>query len=83
MNGAQAIGAGVAAADDDDVLVAGRDELAVVDRVAGHAPVLHGQELHGEVDALELAAFDRQVARLGRAAAQADRVELRPAAPRR
>ena len=82
VDGAQAVGAGVAAADDDDVLVAGRDEFRVVDRVAGDPPVLAGQELHREVDALELAPFDRQVARLGRAAAEADRVELGRAARR-
>ena len=55
--------------------------VAIVDRVAGHPPVLHGQEVHGEVDALELAALDRQVARLGRAAAEADGVELGRGAP--
>src|SRR5580658_5334498 len=36
--------------------------------------VLLGQELHGVVDAFELAAGDRQVARMLRAAAQQDRV---------
>ena len=49
----------------------------VVDRVARAAAVLPGQELHGEVDAVELAPFDRQVARLGRAAAEADRRRTR------
>ena len=35
-----------------------------------------GQEVHREVDPLEVAPLDRQVARLGRAAAEADGVEL-------
>ena len=48
----------------------------VGDRVAGHPLVLEREEVHREVDALELAAGDRQVARLGRAAAEADGVEL-------
>ena len=51
VDGAEAIGAGVAAADDDDVLVVGRDELGVVDRVAGDPAILAGQEIHGEMDA--------------------------------
>ena len=54
----------------------GGDEAVVGDRVAGHPLVLERQELHREVDALELAAGDRQVARQGRAAAEADGVEL-------
>ncbi len=50
-------------------LVVGADELAVVDRVAGHPLVLLRQELHREMDAGEIPSLDRQVARLGRAAA--------------
>ena len=34
------------------------------------------QELHGEMDALEVAAFDGQIARLGRAGAEDDGVEF-------
>jgi len=40
----------------------------VRDRVAGDHLVLLRQELHGEVDAAELAPGHREVARLGRAA---------------
>ena len=74
---AHAVGAGVAAADDDHVLVlrrrcTGRPARLLSSRLL----VLRVQELHGEVDALELAAGDGQVARLGRAAAEHDGVEL-------
>ena len=61
--GAEAVGAGVAAADDHDVL-AGRDDL-VLDLFAERDPVGLGQELHRLVDAAELTARHRQVARVG------------------
>ena len=70
--GADAIGAGIAAADDDDVLAAGEDRLARRRRLAADAPVLLRQEIHGEVDAIELAAGNGQVARLLGAAGQDD-----------
>ena len=73
---ADAVGAGVAAADDDDVLVLRRDVLAVGVLAVEQALGVGVQELHREVDALEVAALDRQIARLGRAAAQDDGVEL-------
>ena len=44
---------------------------------SAHAPVLLRQELHGEMDAVELAARDRQVARLLGAAGEHDRVVAR------
>ena len=66
---ADAVGAGVAAADHDDVL-ARRQDL-VRHRVAGDDLVLLRQELHREVDAGELAAGHRQVARLLGAAGRA------------
>ena len=56
------------------MLAAGEDRLAVVLRLAADAPVLLRQEVHGEMDALELAARDRQVARLLGAAREHDRV---------
>ena len=49
--GAHAVGAGVATADDDDVLARGQDGLVVRDDVTGHAAVGLAQEVHGEVDA--------------------------------
>ncbi len=73
--GADAVGAGVAAADDDDVLALGGDEVAVVVAVE-QALGVGVQKLHGEMDALEIAAFDGQIARLGRAGAEDDGVEF-------
>ena len=72
--GADAVRAGVAAADDDDVLAAGEDRQDVAERLVADAAVLLGQEIHGEMDAVELAAGDRQVARLLGAAGERDRV---------
>ena len=74
--GADAVGAGVAAADDDDVLAAGEDRRARVLRLAADAAVLLRQEFHGEMDAGELAARDRQIARLLRPAREHKRVEV-------
>ena len=60
--GAHAITAGVAAANHDDMLARGK-ELAL-ELVARVDLVLLGQELHGEMDAIQLAAGHGQVARL-------------------
>ena len=49
--GADAVRAGVAAADDHDLLAGGEDRLVRADRLAGHAPVLLRQEVHREVNA--------------------------------
>ena len=59
--GAEAVGAGVAAADDHDVLAVGGD--LVLDLLAERDAVGLRQELHRLVDAAELAAGHRQVAR--------------------
>ena len=77
LRGADAVGAGVAAADHHHVLAAGEDRLDVVERLVGDAAVLLRQEIHGEMDAVELAAGDRQVARLLGAAGERDGVVLR------
>jgi hypothetical protein len=74
--GAHAVAAGVAPADDDDVLAGGGDLL--FELVAGVDLVLLRQELHREMDAIELAARHRQVARLLGPAAQAARRRTRP-----
>ena len=76
VRGAEAVGAGVAAADDDDVLVLRRDEPIVGDVVALAAAVLQRQILHREVNARELAAGHRQIARARGAAGEHDRIEL-------
>src|SRR5207237_7059100 len=73
MRGAEAVGAGVAAADDDHVLVARADRL---DAVALARAVLRRQVLHGEMNARELAARHLQIARQGRSAREDDRVEV-------
>src|SRR5690606_9134370 len=56
VGGAEAVGAGVAAADDDDVLALGGDGGGV--EVALLHPVGDGQVLHRLVDALEVASGD-------------------------
>ena len=74
--GADAVGAGVAAADDDDVFAAGQDRFGPADRLAADAPVLLRQKLHRKMDAVEFAARNRQVARLLRAAGEHDGIVL-------
>ena len=79
MHGAQAVGAGVAAADDDDLLalrVERRQTLVVDDGVAILHTVGPRQELHRLMDAVEVAAGDRQIAPCSRAAGQYHRVEF-------
>ena len=76
VNGAEAVSAGVPAAEDDDALAGGRDALVLGDVVAGDDAVLRGQEVHRQVDAVELTPGDGQIARVGRATRQADGVEF-------
>ena len=71
---AQAVGTGIAAADDDDVLAGG--ENLISNDVACSEFVLLRQKLHREVDAFQLAARDLQIARLFRAAGQHDGVKV-------
>ena len=78
MHGTEAVGAGVAAADDHDVLAARGDEPVVGDRVALAALVLERQVLHREVDAPERAPRDREIPRPAGAAGEDDRVEVSP-----
>src|SRR5690606_35125485 len=72
VGGPHAVGAGVTAADHDDVLALGGDRRG--DVVALLHLVGQRQVLHGLVDALELAAGHRKVARGGRADRQDDGV---------
>src|SRR5882762_5367425 len=69
-----AVAARIPAADHDHVLAA-RPELAHA-RIARHALVLQWQELHREVHAVEIAPWDRQIARLLCAAGKRHGVEL-------
>src|SRR5262245_50763499 len=73
---AETVGARVAAAQDDDALVGG-EELSL-DPIARDRLVLLRQELHREVDALQVAARDGQVARTGGAGREHDRIEVAP-----
>ena len=68
----EAVGAGVAAADDDDVLAADVDRRLL--DVAELHPVGVRQVLHRLMDPVELATGDRQVAPIGRPAGEDDRV---------
>src|SRR5271166_5153138 len=81
--GADAVGAGVAAADHHDVLAGRENRLAAVVAFAAHAPVLLRQELHGEMDAVKLASRDGKVARLLGAAREHERVVALEQARRR
>lgn len=64
----EAVGSGVAAADDDDVFGGGEDgrgeARGIGDdaAVTGDSLVLLGEEIHGEVDAIEFAAGDAEIA---------------------
>ena len=71
--GADAVGAGVAAADHDDMLAGGEDRRRRRPAARRDAAVLLRQEVHREMDAVEVAARDRQVARLLGAAGRARR----------
>ena len=76
---ADAVAARVAAADDHDVLALGRDPGGRRrGRIAGHEPVLLGQEVHGEVDVVEGGTRNAQASRLARPHRQQDRVEVPP-----
>jgi len=60
--GAEAVGAGVAAADDDDAFSFSENCQRGVNCIAFAAMILLGQELHGKVNALEFAAGNLEVA---------------------
>ncbi len=72
--GADAVRAGVAAADHDDMPAAGENVGGAVQRLRGDAAVLLRQEIHREVNAGEVAAGDREIAAGLGAAGQRDRV---------
>ena len=86
VGGADAVGAGVAPADDDDVFSGGEDVAVMAAEpppamgpgsvVSGDAFVLLWEELHGEVDAVEVSAWDGQVSGSGGTAAEDNGVEV-------
>src|SRR5688572_16624335 len=73
--GADAISAGVGAANDDDVFAVGGDVIAIFVTVEQGLRV-RVEKLHGKMNSLEVAAFDGQVARLGGAGAEDNGVKL-------
>ena len=77
MHRAEAVGAGVAAADDHDMLAGRGDEVVIRNHVAFAAAVLERQELHREMDALQIASRNRQVTCHRDTARQHHGVELR------
>ena len=74
VRGAEAVGSGVAAADDDNLLALSGDGGSV--EVAQLHTVGDRQELHRLMDAVQFAARDRQIASCGGAAGQNHCVEL-------
>jgi hypothetical protein len=73
--GAGAIRAGVAAADDDDVFPR-RGNLRAGLEAVEQVPGVRREKIHREMNALERSAFNRQIARLGRANGQDDGVKI-------
>src|SRR6185437_14330857 len=74
MAGAKAIGARIAASDDEHALAGSENIVCRIERVALITTILLRQKLHGEVNALELAARDVEVARVLGPAAKQDSV---------
>ena len=75
---ADAVGARVAAADDDHVEALGRNVMAVVEVVVEQALRVAGEEIHRQVDALQIAARAAagRIERLRRAGGQQHGVVL-------
>ena len=78
MGVAEAVGRGVAAADDHHVAAGGADHRR---GLAGDAAVLAGEVLHGEMDAVEVAAGQLDVAATLRAHGEDHGVVALAAAP--
>ena len=74
--GAQAVRSRIAAAQDHHPLALRVDILRGIQQIALAAPVLLRQKLHRKMDALQLAARNRQVARPLAAARQQHRIEV-------
>src|SRR4051794_33392765 len=76
MNCSEAVGAGVTATNNDDLLASRREALPKR-LIACINAILLRQEIHGEVNALKLTSGRRQIAWNSRAACKADGVEPR------
>ena len=78
MTGSKAVGASIAASDDDHSL-AGRQNLDFrLDRVPEAAPVLLRQVLHCKMNPLQLASRNVEIARLFSPACEYDGIEVAP-----
>src|SRR5690606_12629556 len=71
---ADAVGACIAAADDNDILVLGRNVIAVLEVGIEQALGVGLEEFHCQMNTLQLAIFDRQVAAVGSAGGQHYRI---------
>src|SRR5262245_4963625 len=76
MSSPETVGARVTTADDDHVLVLGRDEFSVRNSVAFVPLVLQGQVVHREMDALEVAPRNLEIPGSRRAARQHQRMKF-------
>src|SRR5579862_9800798 len=76
VTGAQAVCAGITAADDDYSLAARQDFNFGLDRVAKAAAVLLRQILHGEMDSFQLAPRNFEIARVFCSTRQYDCIEV-------
>ena len=74
QGGAHAIGAGVAAADDDHVFAVSGDVIAA--GLVEHGLGVGGEEIHGKVDAFQIAAGNRQIAGFGGSGADHGGIEF-------
>ena len=64
MGGTDAVGAGIAAADDQHILAPGGDALGIWELDAGEDTVLLRQEFEGEVDAFQITSRNIEIAGL-------------------
>src|SRR5215467_2021950 len=76
MAGSETIGARVSATDDDDVLARGENLDRELDGVAVAALVLLGEEFHREVNPLQFAAGNTQIAGMLCATCEHDGIEV-------
>ncbi len=74
--GGDAVRAGIAGSDDDDVLPFGGDVFPILEIGIEQALGIGPQKLHGEINAPELATGDREVARFGGSTTQDDRIKF-------
>ncbi len=73
---ADAVGAGIAAAHDDDMFILGRNEIAILMLGIEQALGIGAEKIHRHMNALELPTGNRQIARLGRARADDHGIEV-------